>query len=173
MYKGCHLRLDETHYQLACSYGVADKLEKGKRAMINKLLESFYTSEYMAGHSVSGKQAPGQPKESTKPGLPTADVDAIKSKLESSEYLILSRIDLHNAEIDIIDNSFLIFAFCLTDFVKKKWKEWHNLDVEDISVTNGIQAKLQTEHRKVQDQMKRIADSSNAAANRASNSSKD
>ncbi len=78
LYKGCHLKLDPTHFKLACSYGISEKKEKGKRNVVFKIMESIYSEEYMAEHSTSGRPAPG--KTVAKPSLPKDDMDAISSK---------------------------------------------------------------------------------------------
>jgi len=86
LYKGCHLKLSSTHLKLACSYGIADKLDKGKRACVFKIMESIYSEEFMASHSLTGRPAPGAPKEEAKPALPQEDVNAIIRKSTSSQY---------------------------------------------------------------------------------------
>lgn len=78
LYRGCHLKLDPDNLKLAISYGMADKRDKGKRAMINRILESIYSEAYMASHSFSGRPAPGMPPESAKPAIPDKDKVALQ-----------------------------------------------------------------------------------------------
>jgi len=40
-------------------------------------MESIYSDEYMASHSLSGRGKPGDPKKKANPALPRDDVDAI------------------------------------------------------------------------------------------------
>lgn len=87
LFKGSHIRLDPKHLKLACSYGIADKKEKAKKAVVYRIMESIYSEEYMAAHTTSGRPAPGNSKEQAKPALPVEDVEAIVGRsFESRAY---------------------------------------------------------------------------------------
>ncbi|KAI9551041.1 hypothetical protein GHT06_006255 [Daphnia sinensis] len=80
---GMSLMINEADLKLAVSYGSVGNGDSNMRSMINKIMESVYTREFMATHSYTGKKTPAkrQDKEhQPKPALPIDDVKAIRCK---------------------------------------------------------------------------------------------
>ncbi|KZS01082.1 Uncharacterized protein APZ42_002366, partial [Daphnia magna] len=78
---GMSLMINEADLKLAVSYGSVGNGDPNMRSMINKIMESVYTREFMATHSYTGKKAPANRRDTEhrpKPALPIDDVKAIR-----------------------------------------------------------------------------------------------
>lgn len=77
LFKGSLIHIDPGHLKLIVRYGSSDKSKQAIKAVVYRIMESIYSDEYMASHSLSGRGKPGNPKNKANPALPRDDVDAI------------------------------------------------------------------------------------------------
>lgn len=127
--------INEADLKLAVSYGSVGNGDPNMRSMINKIMESVYTREFMATHSYTGKKAPANRRDTEhrpKPALPIDDVKAIRCK---HVYFVLKLL--------IIKNS----SYISTVFVTSYWSRKHKVTLNPKLITMAIQDKLGTEHR--------------------------
>jgi phage gpG-like protein len=76
------LQINAADLKLAVSYGSVGNGDSNMRSMINKIMESIYTRQYMATHSYTGKASPANKRARipAKPALPVDDRKAIRGK---------------------------------------------------------------------------------------------
>ena len=106
------------------------------RSMINKIMESIYTRQYMATHSYTGRASPANKRERipAKPAMPTEELKAIRCK-----HLIFLTNSMSLDE--------LIIFYQILVFVTSYWARKHKITLSPKLISLAIQDKLSTEHR--------------------------
>ena len=154
MFKNHEVFIEKRNLKSAIDLGKISSTSKSLRNMINRLLESLFSREHMATHTVSGRKAP----------VPSKKIGETKSMLSSDATkclvgkLILIQLNTHTM--------YFHYSFNL-EFSIWFWSKHHKVTIGEDSVREAIRRKLTTEHREFYRRKHEENDSSEDVAERS------